>query len=83
MPRAIRDITDNGWLVHSFKGDVPTRANAQWGKEMLETVADYAVFIKNGHLIEIRELEELRRTDGISVADRYRQIYGVDGGENV
>ena len=37
----IKDITDNGWLVHSFRGDVPTRANEKWGKEMLEAVADY------------------------------------------
>ena len=43
VPRQIRDITDNGWLVHSFKGDVPTRATESWGKEMLATVADYIV----------------------------------------
>lgn len=41
VPREIRSITDNGWLVHSFKGDVPTRATAEWGKEMLVKVADY------------------------------------------
>ncbi|MBQ9950609.1 MAG: creatininase family protein [Clostridia bacterium] len=41
VPREIRDITDNGWLVHSFKGDVPTRATAEWGREMLDAVADY------------------------------------------
>ena len=41
IPRDIKDITDNGWLVHSFRGDVPTRANEKWGKEMLEAVADY------------------------------------------
>jgi len=41
VPRAVRDITDNGWLVHSFKGDVPTRATAQWGQEMLDATADY------------------------------------------
>ena len=41
VPRAVRDITDNGWLVHSFKGDVPSRASAQWGQEMLEATADY------------------------------------------
>ena len=43
VPRAIRDITDNGWLVHSFKGDVPTRADAQWGREMLSATADYII----------------------------------------
>ena len=49
--------------------------------EELETVADYAVFIKKGHLIEIRELEELRSQEGVSVADKYREIYGHNGGE--
>lgn len=43
VPREIKDITDNGWLVHSFKGDVPTRAAADWGREMLAAVADYIV----------------------------------------
>ena len=51
--------------------------------EELETVADYAVFIRKGHLIELRGLEELRSSEGISVADKYRQIYAADGGENV
>ena len=41
VPREIKDITDNGWLVHSFKGDLPTRATEEWGKEMLNAVADY------------------------------------------
>ena len=43
IPREIRAITDNGWLVHSFKGDVPTRATKEWGEEMLSAVADYIV----------------------------------------
>ena len=41
VPREIKDITDNGWLVHSFRGDLPTRAAEEWGKEMLTAVADY------------------------------------------
>ena len=41
VPRQIRDITDNGWLVHSFHGDLPTRATEEWGKEMLVAVAEY------------------------------------------
>ena len=49
--------------------------------EELETVADYAVFIKQSHLIEVRGLEELRASEGISVADKYRQIYANVGGE--
>ena len=41
VPREIKDITTNGWLVHSFKGDLPTRATEEWGKEMLSAVSDY------------------------------------------
>ena len=41
VPRSIRDVTENGWLVHSFKGDVPTRATEEWGREMLSAMADY------------------------------------------
>ena len=41
VPRAIKDISDNGWLVHAFAGDIPSRATPEWGREMLEAVADY------------------------------------------
>lgn len=41
VPREVDRITDNGWLVHSFKGDVPTRATPEMGRRMLEAVADY------------------------------------------
>ena len=41
VPREIKDITGNGWLVHSFRGDIPTRATEAMGKEMLNAVADY------------------------------------------
>lgn len=41
VPRQIRDITDNGWLVHSFRGDLPARATEAWGQEMLNAVAEY------------------------------------------
>ena len=41
VPREIKDITDNGWLVHSFRGDLPTRATEAMGKEMLQAVAAY------------------------------------------
>ena len=41
VPRAVRDITSNGWLTHAFPGDVPTRADPEWGREMLEAVADF------------------------------------------
>lgn len=41
IPREIKDITDNGWLAHGFGNDAPTKATPEWGREMLETVADY------------------------------------------
>ena len=43
VPREIKDITQNGWLVHSFKGDVPARATPEWGKAMLEATAQLIV----------------------------------------
>ena len=47
IPREIKDITDNGWLIYSMKHDVPTRADAAWGLEMLQTVADYVADFAN------------------------------------
>jgi len=44
--------------------------------EEMEAIADRAVFIKEGKLVENVDLEDLRETQGISMADRYRQIYG-------
>ena len=44
--------------------------------EEMEAVADRAVFIKEGKLVEDVDLETMRTEQGISMADRYRQIYG-------
>ena len=44
--------------------------------EEMEAIADQAVFIREGRLVEKRDLEEMRETDGVSMADRYREIYG-------
>ena len=44
--------------------------------EEMEAIADKAVFLKNGHLVDQVDLEEMRREKGISMADRYREIYG-------
>ena len=44
--------------------------------EEMEAIADRAVFISNGHLVEVRDLEEMREVDGVSMADRYRAIFG-------
>ena len=44
--------------------------------EEMETVADRAVFIREGRLVEDVDLDEMRLETGLSMADRYRQIYG-------
>ena len=44
--------------------------------EEMEAVADRAVFIKEGRLVEDVDLETMRTEQGVSMADRYRQIYG-------
>ena len=44
--------------------------------EEMEAIADRAVFIKKGVLVECVDLEEMRGEKGVSMADRYREIYG-------
>lgn len=44
--------------------------------EEMEAIADRAVFISLGKLVEVRDLEEMRESDGVSMADRYREIFG-------
>ena len=44
--------------------------------EEMEAIADRAVFIRQGKLVEVRDLEEMRETDSVSMADRYREIFG-------
>ena len=44
--------------------------------EEMEAVCDTAIFIRQGRLVEVRNLEEMRETDHVSMADRYREIYG-------
>jgi ABC-2 type transport system ATP-binding protein len=44
--------------------------------EEMEAIADRAVFIKQGKLVEERDLEEMRTAEGVSMADRYRAIFG-------
>ena len=46
----------------------------------LESVVDGAIFMKESNLIEVRDTEELRISEGKSIVDRYREIYG-NGGE--
>ena len=50
--------------------------------EELESVVDSAIFIKDARLAGIYNLENLRQTEGKSVADKYREIFAHAGGEN-
>ena len=44
--------------------------------EEMEAISDKAVFIKEGRLVEVRDLEDMREKDHVSMTDRYRAIYG-------
>ena len=44
--------------------------------EEMEAIADQAIFIRQGKLVEVRDLEEMRSVDHVSMADRYRAIFG-------
>ena len=45
----------------------------------LERVADAALFMKDGHLVEQCMIEDLRMNQNKSVVDLYREIYGHGG----
>lgn len=44
--------------------------------EEMESIADQAVFMLSGKLVEVRDLKEMMASDHVSMADRYREIYG-------
>ncbi len=48
--------------------------------EEMEAIADRAVFLRNGQLIKEVDIETERSENGCSIADEYRQIYGMQGG---
>ena len=45
----------------------------------LEKVIDTAAFIKDGKLVKTSQVEELRFSQGKSIVDEYREIYGQGG----
>ena len=49
--------------------------------EEMEAIADKGVFLKKGQLADQVDLEELRMEKGLSMADRYREIYGHEGAQ--
>ena len=40
IPRHVYSVTDNGWMAYGMP-DEPWRATPEWGREMLDTMADY------------------------------------------
>ncbi len=61
-------------IIESVDNDAILAMSSHLVEEM-ETVADKAVFIKKGVLAETWDLEELRQQTGLSMADRYREVY--------
>ena len=43
--------------------------------EEMESIADRVVFIREGRLVEIRDLKEMLEKEGKTLSDRYREIY--------
>lgn len=68
-------------VVESAAPDVTLMLSSHLVDE-LERVVDSAIFMKESHLIEVSDVEELRIRQGKSIVDRYREIYG-NGGEQV
>ena len=53
VPRPLKNVTDNGWQVYGLD-DKPAKADAKWGREMLNAMADYvAEFIPVFEAVEI------------------------------
>jgi ABC-2 type transport system ATP-binding protein len=46
--------------------------------EELERMVDRTIFMKNGRLVADTDVEELRMREGLSVADKYRQLYSEE-----
>lgn len=44
--------------------------------EELERIIDKAIFMKDGQIVLMGDVEEIRQERGESVTDLYRQIYG-------
>ena len=49
--------------------------------EELENVSDQAIFLKNSHLVASYDIAALHASEGKTIVDRYREIYGREGGE--
>lgn len=47
--------------------------------EELESVVDFAIFLNNSKLTGIFNVEDLRQSECISLADKYREVYGAAG----
>lgn len=44
--------------------------------EELEALVDRAIFIKDAHYVGTYDVEQLRMEEGISLADKYREVFG-------
>ena len=57
VPRPLKSMTDNGWMAYGM-ADAPSRANAEWGTEMVMAMADYV-----GHFVKAFETAPLPKTE--------------------
>ena len=46
--------------------------------EELERMVDRAIFMKDGQMVMATDPEKLRISEGLSIADKYRQLYSKE-----
>ena len=74
------DLLARDEIIASMTEDVALVISSHLVDE-LEKIADTAIFMKQGRLVELWDVKELRAAQGKSVTDKYREIYG-HGGES-
>lgn len=62
-----------GIILESVSPDVTLVLSSHLVEEM-EAVVSKAIFIQNGHLLELADVEDLRSRKGTSLADYYRRL---------
>ena len=67
-------------IVEAAEKDVALIVSSHLVEE-LETLADTAVFMKHGKLVDVYDIEGLHSSQGVTIVDKYREVYGHEGGE--
>lgn len=72
------DLLSRDALAHVIIGELDEHSSLVISSHMveeLESIVDTAIFMKDGRIEEMRDVEELRMNENKSIADKYREIY--------